>query len=215
MVDEMKADPSIRKVLGNPYALNPKGVRGPDGSDQAGVRFDKDFNMWTAPFVMAAINSRVVRRSHALMGLPWGEGFRYSEFMSTGKGPKGLMRAFAIAAGVAGGFGLIAMPLTRPFVEKRLPAPGEGPSKEQRENGFFKVRLMALGSGNKVRGLVEGFQDPGYGATAIMLGESALCLALDSDKIHRDGSVMTPAFAMGNVLIERLRNAGMTFRVEA
>ena len=148
MVDEMKANPKLRKVMGNPYALNPKGgVRGPDKSDQTGVRFDDDFDMWTGPFVMAAINTRIVRRSHALLGLPWGEQFRYSEVMTTGKGFKGFQRATMIAGGVVGFFGLVAMPLTRPMIEKRLPTPGEGPSKEAREKGFFKTRLIALGDG--------------------------------------------------------------------
>lgn len=215
MVDDMKANPKLRRVLGDPYALNPKGVRGPDEGDQRGVRFDKDFDMWTAPFVMAAINTRIVRRSHALLGLPWGDQFRYSEVMSTGKGVTGFQRAAAIAAGVAGFFALVALPITRPMIEKRLPAPGEGPSKEEREKGFFKTRLIALGEGRQVRGIVEGFQDPGYGATAIMLSESALCLALDGAKLESPGGILTPASAMGVRLIERLRSAGMRFEVEA
>ena len=214
MFDEIKANPSVRKVLGNPYALNPKGVRGPDKSDQTGVRFDQDFDKWTAPFVMAAINTRVVRRSHALMGLPWGKDFRYSEVMSTGKGPKGLVRAATMTGGLAGFVGLVAFPLTRPMIEKRLPAPGEGPDKEARESGFFKTRLIALGDGHEVRGIVEGYQDPGYGATAIMLSEAALCLALDGADLRSEGGVITPAVAMGMRLIERLRDAGMKFEIE-
>jgi short subunit dehydrogenase-like uncharacterized protein len=215
MVDEIKANPSVRKVLGNPYALNPKGVRGPDKSDQTGVRFDHDFDMWTAPFVMAGINTRIVRRSHALMGLPWGKDFRYSEVMSAGKGPKGFTRAVTIAGGIMGFLGLVAFPLTRPIIEKRLPAPGEGPDKEARENGFFKTRLIALGDGNEVRGIVEGYQDPGYGATAIMLSEAALCLALDGANLQSEGGITTPAVAMGMRLIERLRNAGMKFEIQS
>ncbi|MEM9731830.1 MAG: saccharopine dehydrogenase, partial [Myxococcota bacterium] len=214
MVDEMKANPKLRRVMGNPYALNPKGVRGPDKGDQTGVRFDKDFDQWTGPFVMAGINTRVVRRSHALLGLPWGEQFRYSEVMSTGKGPRGLQRATMMAGGVAGFFALVALPLTRPMVEKRLPAPGEGPDREARENGFFKTRLIALGNGHEVRGIVEGYQDPGYGATAIMIAECALCLALDGASLGTEGGVLTPATAMGTRLIERLREAGMRFDIE-
>jgi len=156
IVDEIKENPSLRKVLGNPYALNPKGVRGPDKGDQTGVRFDKDFDMWTAPFLMAAINTRIVRRGHALMGLPWGEDFRYSEVMSTGKGAKGWSRALAFAGGTVAFMGAIAIPFTRPLVEKRLPSPGEGPSQDTRDKGFFKTRLVALGDGEAVRGLVAG-----------------------------------------------------------
>ena len=214
MFDEMKRDPSLRRLLGDPYSLVPAQMRGPDKGDQAGVRFDKDFNMWTAPFVMAAINTRIVRRSHALLGQPWGKDFRYSEVMTTGSGPKGMARAAAVAGGLASVFGMIAMPLTRPLVEKRLPSPGEGPSKETRERGFFKVRLVALGNDAPIRGLVEGFKDPGYGGTAIMLGESAMCLAMDRAKLNSPGGVTTPAAAMGTRLIERLVDAGMVFRAE-
>ena len=215
IVDELKANPSLRKVLGDPYALNPKGVRGPDKGDQTGVRFDKDFDMWTGPFMMAAINTRIVRRSHALMGLPWGEDFRYSEVMSTGKGAKGWARAAAVAGGMVAFMVGLALPLTRPLLEKRLPSPGEGPSQEARDKGFFKTRLIALSNGNAVPGLVADQRDPGYGSTSVMLSESALCLALDGAKLRSQGGILTPASAMGMPLVERLRAAGMTFEVES
>ncbi len=211
--DEIRKNPKLRKVLGNPYGLNPEGVRGPDKGDQNGIRYDDDFEMWTAPFVMAAINTRIVRRSHALMGLPWGEDFRYSEVMTTGKGPRGISRALAITGGVAGFVALAALPATRPIIEKRVPAPGEGPSREARESGFFKTHLLALQEGTTVRGIVEGYRDPGYGATAIMLGEAALCLALDGDSLGTHGGVITPTTAMGMRLVDRLRDAGMRFEV--
>lgn len=213
ILDELKENPSLRKVLGDPYALNPEGVRGPDKGDQKGVRFDPDLDMWTAPFIMAAINTRIVRRSHALLGLPWGKDFRYSEVMSTGKGASGLSRAVAFTAGIVAFMGAIAFPLTRPLVEKRLPSPGEGPSEEERAKGYFKTRLVALGDGQTVRGLVADDRDPGYGSTAVMLSESALCLALQSAEIRAEGGILTPASAMGMPLIERLRAAGMTFEV--
>ncbi|MGB5696398.1 MAG: saccharopine dehydrogenase NADP-binding domain-containing protein [Polyangiales bacterium] len=215
ILDEMKEDPSLRKVLGNPYALNPKGVRGPDKGDQTGIRFDKDFDMWTAPFLMAAINTRIVRRSHALMGLPWGQDFRYSEVMSTGKGPKGWSRAAVFVGGIVAFMGSLAFPLTRPLVEKRLPSPGEGPSQEARDKGFFKTRFAALGDGHVVRGMVSDQRDPGYGSTAVMLSESALCLVLDNAKLRSEGGVLTPASAMGMPLVERLRRAGMTFEIQS
>ena len=214
IVDELKENPSLRKVLGDPYALNPKGVRGPDKGDQAGARYDQDLGMWTAPFIMAAINTRVVRRSHALMGLPWGEGFRYSEVMGTGRGAKGLSRALSVAAGVVAFMASLALPFTRPFVEKRLPAPGEGPSEEARKKGRFKTLLVALGDGSAVRGVVSDNRDPGYGSTAVMLGESALCLALEGADLDASGGILTPATAMGTRLIERLRKAGLTLAIE-
>ena len=215
VADELKENPSLRKVLGNPYGLNPKGVRGPDKRDQTGVRFDKDFDMWTGPFMMATINTRIVRRSHALMGLPWGEDFRYSEVMSTGKGAKGWSRAVSVAGGMVALIGGVALPFIRPLLEKRLPSPGEGPSKEVRDNGFFKTRLMALGDGQMVRGLVADRHDPGYGSTAIMLSEAAMCLVLDGVELEVEGGILTPASAMGMRLVERLRAAGMTFEVQS
>lgn len=214
IIDEMKENPELRKVLGNPYALNPKGVRGPDKRDQTGVRFDKDFNMWTGPFIMAAINTRVVRRSHALMGQPWGSDFQYSEVMGTGRGVKGLSAAVSMAAGVVAFMASLAIPLTRPFVEKRLPSPGEGPSAEVRAKGRFKTLFVALGDGESVRGVVADRRDPGYGSTAVMLSESALCLALQGNELRSQGGVLTPASTMGMHLVERLRAAGMTFHVE-
>jgi len=215
IVDEMKANPSLRKVLGNPYALNPKGVRGPDKGDQTGVRFDKDFDMWTGPFIMAAINTRIVRRSHVLMGQPWGAEFRYSEVMGTGKGVKGLSAAVSLSAGVVAFMATLAIPLTRPFVEKRLPSPGEGPSAEARAKGRFKTALIALGNGGSLHGIVADRRDPGYGSTAVMLSESALCLALQGKDLQAEGGILTPASAMGMRLVERLRAAGMTFEVQS
>ena len=215
IVDELKENPGLRKVLGNPYALNPKGLRGPDKGDQNGVHFDKDLGMWTGPFIMAAINTRVVRRSHALMGQPWGEDFRYSEVMGTGTGAKGFSRAASVAGGVIAFMASLAIPLTRPFVEKRLPSPGEGPNAEARAKGRFKTLLLALGDGQSLTGVVADRRDPGYGSTAVMLSEAALCLSLDGAKLDADGGILTPATAMGMRLVERLRSAGLTFEIQA
>ena len=214
MVDEMKENPGLRKILGNPYALNPKGVRGPDKGDQTGPRFDGDLDMWTGAFIMAAINTRIVRRSHALMGLPWGEDFRYSEVMGTGKGVKGWSGATSVAIGLGAFMGSLALPFTRPFVEKRLPSPGEGPDKEAREKGAFKTLFVALGDGQTERAVVSDRRDPGYGSTAVMLSEAALCLALEGPQLPSGGGILTPATAMGMRLVERLRDAGLTLEVQ-
>lgn len=215
--EEVKRDPSVRKILGNPYSLDtdPK-FRGPDGPDQTGVKYDDDLGMWTAPFLMAAINTRVVRRSHALMGRPWGRDFRYSEVMSTGRGPSGMTRALAVTAGMGTFAAGVAVPMTRKVIQKRLPQPGEGPSKEAREKGFFVTRLIGLGVDQEgqrfvVKGEVRGDKDPGYGGTAIMLSESALTLALDRETHGGPGGVLTPATALGMHCVGRLRDAGMTF----
>jgi len=214
ILDELKANPSLRKILGNPYALNPKGIRGQDRGDQAGVRYDQHLG-WTSPFIMAAINTRIVRRSHALMGLPWGEDFRYSEVMSTGKGPRGFTRALTFAGGIAAFMGSVAFPITRPWVVKRLPQPGEGPSEQARAKGYFETRHVAIGDGQTVRGLVADRRDPGHGSTAVMLSEAAVCLALEGAQLSSEGGILTPATAMGMRLVERLRAAGMTFEVQS
>ncbi len=216
-LDEVAEDRSVARVLADPYALTP-GFRGPDRRDQTGVGFDRDLGMWTAPFVMASVNTRVVRRTNQLLDFPYGREFRYSEAASTGKGPAGLARATAMTAGLGGLMGALTVPPARRLLEKRvLPKPGEGPSKEQRERGFFVIRLVGKGRGGEgrevtLRGRVEGKADPGYGETAKMLGESALCLARDG--VDAPGGVRTPASTMAAPLLARLREAGMVFRVE-
>jgi len=216
LMDEAARDPEVRRLLNDPYALDPgRGEAGPDGHDQRGVRWDADLAMWTGPFLMAAINTRVVRRSNALLGYAWGRDFRYREAMSFGKGAAGWLRAAGVSAGTAFGTAAVTVAPVRRLVAKRLPAPGDGPSKEVRDRGFFVSRLVGTlpdGKG-KLRGTVRGTSDPGYGETAKMLSESALCLARDGDAIRRQGGVLTPASCMGMRLVERLRDAGMTFDV--
>ncbi|MCB1644498.1 MAG: saccharopine dehydrogenase NADP-binding domain-containing protein [Pseudomonadales bacterium] len=216
MMEEVREDPSIRDIINDPYALNPLNMpRGEDGPDQLVAMYDADFKAWTAPFVMAAINTRVVRRSHALMGYPWGKQFRYDEAMLTGPGPQGYLKAVAIAAGSVMTMLGAAFGPVRSMMKSLLPAQGEGPSLETRESGYFDIEFYAANSSAsdkciKVR--VTGDKDPGYGATARMLGESAVCLAKDS--LETGGGFWTPATAMGDRLIQRLQaNAGMKFTV--
>ncbi|MGF1464883.1 MAG: saccharopine dehydrogenase family protein [Sandaracinaceae bacterium] len=222
VVDEARRDREVRRILGHPYGLNPEGERqGPDGSDQRGVGYDEDLGMWTAPFVMASVNTRVVRRSNALLGYRYGRDFRYAEAMSCGRGLRGWTRAATVTAGLGAFMAAMTVEPTRKLMEARvLPKPGEGPSRGQREAGFFRFRfagkgLDAEGKPFLVRGLVEGQQDPGYGETAKMLGEAARCLALDGADLEAPGGIRTPASTMGARLIERLRGAGMTFEVRA
>jgi short subunit dehydrogenase-like uncharacterized protein len=211
--DEAKRDRAVRKVLLDPYSLNPAGERGLDGADQRGVVFDRDLDAWTAPFIMAAINTRVVRRTNALGGYPYGRSFRYREVMAFPRGPRGFAMASGVVAAIGGFIGASAIGPVRKLLERMvLPAPGEGPDAELREKGFFEVELFGRGRGFNVRAHVKGKGDPGYAATAVMLAESALSLAKDPGG---DGGVLTPALAMGNRLIDRLRAAGMTFAVES
>lgn len=221
LIDTAKRSRDVRRLLLDPHGLDPergKAPKDPFEDDQRGVRFDKDLGRWTAPFVMASINARIVRRSHALLreeGGGYGQRFRYHEAMSFGRGPRGLATASLVTAGVAGLFAAASLPLTRGVLERAvLPAPGEGPSREAIERGFFEVHVLArTDSGKRLRGRVAGTRDPGYGETAKMLAESAMCLAKDGARLEPRFGVLTPATAMGMRLVERLRGAGMTFDV--
>jgi short subunit dehydrogenase-like uncharacterized protein len=169
--------------------------------------------MFTVPFVMAQVNTRVVRRGHALAGLPWGEGFVYREVMST----PGSVRGAAMAVGIAGALVGLGFALSRPRLLDRLarraPRPGEGPSAEARARGHWTVRLVAQGPGGEtLLYRAADRADPGYGSTAKMLGESALCLA--RDPLTSPGGVLTPSVAMAQPLLDRLRRAGLVFDVQ-
>ncbi len=218
VLDEVKRDPSLRKVFGHPYSLNPEGERsGPDGSDRYTVRHDAELGMWVGPFVMAAINTRIVRRSNAVRGWPYGRDFRYSEEMSFGRGPAGLARATAMTGGLGGFMAALQVGPVRGLLESKvLPKPGEGPSEAEREAGYFVTRLLARGETPdgrtiRLRGKVTGDRDPGYGGTARMLGESALCLVLDPPTVG--GGIWTPASALGQALLDRLRAVGFGYEV--
>lgn len=187
--------------------------RGEDGPDQTGALYDLDFMQWTGPFVMAAINTRVVRRSNALQKYQYGEDFRYDEAMLMGNGPGGYMKA-AMLAGMSTMMMLsTAFTPTRNLLQKIVPKPGEGPSRQAIENGYFKTELFGRDKSdpvNKLKVCVDGKGDPGYGATSKMLAESAVCLA--KDDLPESGGILTPSVAMGERLLQRLQdNAGMTF----
>lgn len=210
---EARADRSVARVLVDPYGLNPEGERsGPDERDQANVRYDKVAGSWTAPFVMAGINTKIVRRTNALTGYPYGRDFRYSEAVMTGPGPAGWIKATTITAGLGAFMFANAFQLSRSLVVNRLlPLPGEGPSREERDNGFFVLEMFGtLHNGEVLRGVVRGDRDPGYGSTSKMLAEAAVCLAMDS--LDVGGGFWTPVSAMGQSLFDRLvANAGLSF----
>jgi len=216
VIDAARHDRSVARILHDPYALNPVESRfGPDRNDQRGPEFNSDAGVWTAPFVMAAINTRVVRRTNALLDFPYGRDFRYSEAMMTGRGLRGWLKA-ALSAGTLGMFLLAAsQPWIRRFVlERFLPKPGQGPSRQQREAGFFTFLIHGrLNDGRSLKLRVTGDRDPGYGSTCKMLAESAVCLAIDEPTVG--GGCWTPVAAMGTRLQDRLvRNAGLSFDLE-
>src|SRR5688572_13947121 len=164
---------------------------------------------------MAGINTRVVRRSNALRGWEYGKTFKYREVQAFGDGIHGRAMATGLAAGVGGLVAGLMLPPTRFVLDKVLPDPGEGPSEEARRKGFFKIEHHTRTTdGRKYVATVAAQGDPGYAATAVMLGEAALCLALDGDKLPDAAGVLTPATAMGDALVDRLRAAGQTLEVE-
>jgi short subunit dehydrogenase-like uncharacterized protein len=217
-IDDTRRDRELAALLEDPYALSPDRAAeprlGPE-PDLRGVQHDQQLGMWVGPFIMGLINTRVVRRSNALQAWAYGPRFRYREVMGFGSGPLAAAQAGAIAGGVGALVaGLSTAPL-RAVLDRVLPAPGEGPSKSRRARGFFRIEIHAQTSSGAqylCRAAAQG--DPGYNATSVMLGESALCLALDGDRLPPLVGVLTPATAMGDALVERLRLAGQTLEVE-
>lgn len=216
VMEELRTDPHLRKVLGNPYALAPDGQR--SGVEQPSVgRPERDAlsGQWVGPFVMAPVNTKIVHRSHALLGRPWGEAFRYDEATMTGDGLRGLAKAGALAGGLLGFAGAASIGPTRSLLQRFvLPSPGEGPSTESQEAGFYDIRFFGTTSdGRRITTKVTGDRDPGYGSTSKMLGEAAVCL-LERSRDVTPGGFWTPATAMGDALIEQLvAHAGLEFAV--
>lgn len=219
-LEAVATDPSRRKVVFDPYGLSPDRAAEPGGT--GGGKGERDIvqpyrdgatGQWTAPFVMAAFNTRIVRRSNALLGHAYGSAFRYREAMGFGTDIRARATALGLTAGLGLGMAAMSNPLTRPIADRVLPAPGEGPDEEARTNGRFRMELRTTtDSGARYVAVVAAKGDPGYAATAVMLGESALCLALDP--LTSGGGVLTPAVAMGAALVDRLRAQDFTMTVE-
>jgi short subunit dehydrogenase-like uncharacterized protein len=195
-------DLSLVALLKNPFVLTP-GFEGPKQPPGNKPLFDAELDAWTAPFVMATINTRNVHRSNMLMGFPYGRDFIYDEMVLTGPGDKGEANARLVVAANAemGGPG--------------GPKPGEGPSRQQRDSGLYDLLFVGIaGDGRQVRVAVRGDRDPGYGSTSKMIAECAVCLLRDTPQVP--GGIWTPGAAMGDALIRRLvDHAGLTFTVEA
>ncbi|WP_020406926.1 saccharopine dehydrogenase family protein [Hahella ganghwensis] len=217
VVKEVRENPALRKELANPYSICPEGHGFSARQDNINsAKFDPDFQSWMAPFVMAGINTRVVHRSNALSGNSYGDAFRYDEAVLTGKGVKGGAGAFGMM-GFMGGFMLAAaLKPTRWVLERYVvPKPGEGPSPESQKKGMYDLRFYGeTASGQSIRCKVTGDEDPGYGSTAKMLGQAAVCLAKDVAKIDKKGGFWTPSTVMGDKLMKRLvANSGLIFDV--
>lgn len=215
MMEEVSQDAALAKVLSNPMVLVPAEQRPKTRQPSlTRVREHKEENLWLAPFVMAATNTKIVHRSNALLGFAYGKDFRYSEEMATGSGPLGMAKAGMLAGGLGGFAGLARIKPTRGLLAKVLPKPGEGPTPKQQEKGFFNIVLRGTDAdGNVTRTKVKGDRDPGYGSTAKMLTEAAITL-LRTPHTTTGGGFWTPAAAMGGPLIDNLEaHAGLTFEV--
>ncbi len=213
--EEASRDPSILAMLSDPLALcRDLTSEAPAPEEAHGAHFDADLGAWVTPFVMAAVNTRIVHRSNALLGHPYGSDFSYVENLRTGKGVKAALQASAVALGMAGFERAMTTATARKLVKRVLPEPGEGPTPEQRAGAFFSLAFRGqvptpTGS-KKFMSRFAANGDPGYGETSKMVAESALCLALDSAQLSSKGGVMTPAAAMGKRLVQRLRETGFT-----
>ena len=214
-VDDVKRDRSLAKVLADPYALSPDRDAEPDLGNEAdlrGAEHSEELGTWFGPFVMAAVNTRVVRRSNALQDWAYGRRFRYREVMAFGSGAHG-SREGPRRGRRHGRAHRRARPAALPFRSRpRAAGSRRGPKEELVRQGFFVIEIHARTPADE-RWVcrVEAQGDPGYGATSVMLGESALCLGLDGDRLPDRAGVLTPATAMGRVLADRLRAAGQTF----
>ncbi|MES2196466.1 MAG: saccharopine dehydrogenase NADP-binding domain-containing protein [Pseudomonadota bacterium] len=201
IVEATMRDLSLVTMLRDPFVLTP-GFDGPKQPLGNRPVLDEDLKSWTAPFVMANINTRNVHRSNMLLGFPYGRDFVYDEMVMTGPGEQGEALAKKVMAA------------NNKFSGVEVPKPGEGPSKEERENGMYDLVFVAIApDGRQVRAAVKGDRDPGYGSTSKMIAECAICLLRDAPEVP--AGIWTPGAAMGDRLIKRLvDHAGLTFEVE-
>ncbi|HCN17404.1 MULTISPECIES: saccharopine dehydrogenase family protein [Psychrobacter] len=215
--EEVGEDKSRRKQVANPYLLN-------DDKDAPNVRqdnvsqpeYDSEHKRWLAPFVMASINTRIVHRTNQLLDYEYGRNFKYDEAMWMKDGVKGQLSSYAMSAGLFGFATAMMIKPSRELLSKHvLPKSGSGPSKEEQENGYFDIRLFGQTANNEtINTKVTGDKDPGYGSTSRMLAQAALCLAQDVSKDDVGGGFRTPASAMGDKLLTRLKeHSGLSFEV--
>ena len=214
VIHEASLNKSVRKILNNPYGLNPINEQsGPDKKDLKSVEYDNEAKSWIAPFVMAGINTKIVRRSNALLNYKYGNSFLYSEAVLVGNGILGKIIGYLSLIPI-----LMAIQkkgsVIKKIVDLFVPKAGEGPSKKERENGFFSLKFFFGNNRQRYLAKVTGDMDPGYGSTSKMLAECAICLALD-DTLNENYGVITPSVAFEENILERLQNnAGLEFSMK-
>jgi short subunit dehydrogenase-like uncharacterized protein len=209
------ADPALRRALADPYALSPDRAADPPGHDERDLDRpirDPLLGRWVAPNPFGPHDSRIVRRSNALLGHAYGPGFRYREVLSVGPGPAAPVLAGLVTAGLGAFLAGMRFGPTRALLDRALPTPGRGPSEKTRQSGHFRVEVHTVTStGARYQATVAAQGDPGYAATAVMFGQSALSLARDD--LRSPGGVLTPAAALGDQLADRLRGQGFELSV--
>ena len=211
-------DSGQKRLLEDPFLLNPAGTAPADAAahaDPIAPHHDADFDAWLGPFFMGPINTRVVRRSAALLaaGKAYAEDFHYQEYLRVGRGALAALAAAGLSFGSLAGQGMLALKPARRLAERLAPAPGEGPSERRMDGGSFRCDLIGTGErGTLLRGRIADQGDPGNRATTKFVCEAALALSLDGRTLPGGdglGGVLTPAVALGDVLATRLRAAGM------
>lgn len=217
LVKEASIDPTLRQELDNPYSLCPDVSRPSEHPPTLiPVQYDPDFQGWVSPFVMAAVNTRIVLRSNALSDYAYGKQFQYDEALLTGPNAPGWLAAQGLSIGLSSVAAAMTFSPTRWLLENTLiPKSGEGPSRAAQEQGFYDLRFWGQTARRQtIQVKVTGDRDPGYGSTAKILGQAGLCLAKDFPPSTKAGGFWTPATLFGDVLIKRLvKAAGLTFEV--
>ncbi len=215
---DVYADPARRRIVEDPYPLSPDRDREPQLGPEPDLRWiehNRELGLFLVPFIMATVNTRVVRRSNALQRWRYGPRFRYREAFAFADDFGGRLKSLAAVAGEQVLRGALGWKPAAPLLDRMLPAPGKGPSEQARRAGRFAMDIHTRTSnGGRYLARIAADADPGYTASSRMLGESALCLALDAERLPGRGGVLTPATAMATTLVQRLRNAGLTLDIE-
>ncbi|MUM17868.1 enoyl-ACP reductase [Mycobacterium sp. CBMA271] len=224
MMKAAAGDPEVRRNMQDPYSLSPDRPAEPEVGRQREFEIVRGDSVapeldgyWLGAFLMGPYNTRIVRRSNALLDWAYGTQMRYREVMSLGHSVVAPAAAAVVTGALAAGFGLgTRVPFPKVIVERALPKAGSGPSERARDAGFYRTETYtATAEGIRYRAIVEQEGDPGYKATAVLLGESGLTLALDRAELPDRRGVLTPATAMGGPLLRRLRaTPGVTIEVE-
>ena len=203
--------------LTNPFLLNPEDSYSDEqmqlSSDRVGIAKKSEINAWSGPFIMATANTRVVRRTEALLALrqeSYGPDFTYQEHAfhkSWWSAAKSLV--------LTGLSVLILLSPLKRLVKPFLPKPGEGPSESVQENGWFDCKfIVEADDGTKSVFNMNGKGDPGYKVTSKLVSECALCLIEDQDTLPGGGEyggILTSASGLGESLIARLKRVGINF----